>query len=439
MLVSPNGFGNSGLGSVREYSKITFQINDLRNPTDEGVLCRGTERGEPTPVFMPSSGGYHSVLMSFAIGAQHIGDCGVEIFDADRPGERTQIAFAAGPEGCAVPRNSGGHEVIPSINTDKEPEATSQCDGYITPGTEPINDMCTFQWTFQVQKMEEINCQKCVLRWFWRAQHNLPNEEFYDNCVDIDLHIDGRQVSRIGGNRAVIGSGGDDATLPSDSYNVTTAGDGPTDYRQPSGKVPGHSHRVYQLHTSRLAMNAGPVSDKGMSPVEAMVRAIKVLEGKKAAPAVDDQAHGPVAAAAAAPAVRRPILADGDPTDDAAALVPFAPIRGALRAAAARKAKAGNLFITLADAMRRQMATDAIRRNRAAAALKRAGAARKAAAVRGGDEAEHEAGHEEGHEVGATGEAKEAVVVAKANNFFGYLAAMMGSSANRMDGAVKKA
>ncbi|KAJ3216388.1 hypothetical protein HDU67_009523 [Dinochytrium kinnereticum] len=218
MLVSPNGFGASGMGSVRDYYKVSASINDLRNPN--GQLCRGTGRGQATYVNMPSNGGYHSVTVSYSIGAQHIGDCGIEIFDADSPYDRVLVGYAPGPQGCAVPR---GNAVTPYFNTGSYPEASSQCRGYVTPGTEHLNDMCSFQWTFQVQRMDQ-----------------------YENCVDINLSINGNRRNAANLTFANGNAVSDKVIDELIDGSILGAGEGPTDFKRADGKVHPFSAKVYE-------------------------------------------------------------------------------------------------------------------------------------------------------------------------------------------------
>ncbi|KAJ3099532.1 hypothetical protein HDU97_002975 [Phlyctochytrium planicorne] len=256
MIVSPNGFGDSGYGSVREWYKVGYSINDLRNPTYSGSICRGTGRGnDAANVYMQGNGGYHSVTLAFSIGAQHIGECGIEIFDADNPYDRVLVGYAGGYEGCAVAHNSNGNEVTPYISTDKYPSASAQCRGYVTPGTEGINDMCTFQWTFRLQRMDQVRCRKCVMRWFWKATHNAPNYEFYDNCIDINLQING------GNNRAALDNFNvanldsldpkriaEERVMHLLSVNAATS--------KPDFEIRPESAKVFEKHPSALILNS---------------------------------------------------------------------------------------------------------------------------------------------------------------------------------------
>ncbi|KAI8843717.1 hypothetical protein BC829DRAFT_400668 [Chytridium lagenaria] len=201
MLVSPNGFGSSGVGSVRDYYKVNYQINDLRNPTYQGDICRRTGRSSnPTPVYM-SNGGYHSVVLAFSVGFL------MPLTTLVAP----PLPTLAVPNGCTIPR---GNDVVPYINTNSYSGASSQCGGYLAPGTENTNDMCAFQWTFQVQRLNEVNCRNCVMRWWWRATH-LSNPEFYENCVDIRLSADGRNM---GEDSALLRQASGSSASPSNHY-----------------------------------------------------------------------------------------------------------------------------------------------------------------------------------------------------------------------------
>ncbi|KAJ3034146.1 hypothetical protein HDV00_005403 [Rhizophlyctis rosea] len=167
-------------GTVRDIAKISYQIDDLRNPTTSGNFCRGAAKGAVTPISL-KNGQDFTVTIAFSNGAQHVGDCWVYIVDANDQSKSTQIA---GPVQCAIAPTA-------QTTTSKGSGASSQCPGDLPNGL-VTNDMCLNKWTFKVQNADKITCKDCVLRWVWHATHNsVTNPEVYENCADVTVSSSG--------------------------------------------------------------------------------------------------------------------------------------------------------------------------------------------------------------------------------------------------------
>ncbi|KAJ3196707.1 hypothetical protein HK101_008046 [Irineochytrium annulatum] len=101
--VRPHGFIvgvggiNGQIGTTREYSKISYQIDDLRNPVSfpYDSYCRDAGASSPVDMKLANDGGHHTVTFAFDVGAQHTGICKIEVFDPNDPsGTIVQIKYA---------------------------------------------------------------------------------------------------------------------------------------------------------------------------------------------------------------------------------------------------------------------------------------------------------------------------------------------------------
>ncbi|KAJ3412194.1 hypothetical protein HDV05_001104 [Chytridiales sp. JEL 0842] len=182
LLYSPNGFGGPGAGSTRQYERISYFIDSLRNPVIGSNFCRGTSANTKyVPVTVPRTGGFHTITLAYSIDAMHVGPCWVEIID---PVTRKswQIGSVAGPRGCAQ-----FPVAQPGPQTHRRTPASAQCPNRIPRGL-VTDDMCLSQWTFRLKNVDQITCSRCVMRWVWHATHiSTTNPEKYENCVDIIL------------------------------------------------------------------------------------------------------------------------------------------------------------------------------------------------------------------------------------------------------------
>ena len=114
-------------GTVRDYDRVSYQIDSLRNPLVSPSLCRGASPRAPIPIKLSENEDFQ-VTLALSIGAQHVGPCSIEILDADdlsKPG--VQIASAPSDAGCAV-------KPIAQFNTDKASLASNQCPGKVPVG-----------------------------------------------------------------------------------------------------------------------------------------------------------------------------------------------------------------------------------------------------------------------------------------------------------------
>jgi hypothetical protein len=108
-------------GPVRDYSKISFAIDDLRNPSSISIspvpfianspVCRGAAPTGPVAVSL-FNGQAFTVTQAFSLGAEHIGPCQIELFPASDPTQSviitpngTQCAKTKGDAECERPFN----------------------------------------------------------------------------------------------------------------------------------------------------------------------------------------------------------------------------------------------------------------------------------------------------------------------------------------------
>lgn len=205
-LYGPGSLSSGQEGTVRDIGKINYEIDSLRNPNSGGNFCRGAGKGAVTPISL-SSGQDFTVTLALSNGAQHVGDCWVEIVDANDTSKKVQIA---GPVQCALPPVAQG-------DTNKGSGADQQCGGKL-PKNLVTNDMCLNTWTFKPQNVDQIKCKDCILRWTWHATHiSTSNPEKYENCADVTVSI--------GGSSGSGDSGGDDKEQekPSDDQSEPTS------------------------------------------------------------------------------------------------------------------------------------------------------------------------------------------------------------------------
>jgi hypothetical protein len=154
-FVLSHGFIYSVEGNlVRGLSKLNSVIDDLRNP--DATLCRN----EPmVPGALPIDLLQSTLTVKLAISklATHIGNCWVDVLD-----ENNNAIRISPLEKCvySIPES----ECIPVPNS-------------------VTNDMCLQTWTFPLQNVNQLTCKNCVLNWWWRAEHIVPNE-FFNNCID---------------------------------------------------------------------------------------------------------------------------------------------------------------------------------------------------------------------------------------------------------------
>ncbi|KAJ3052617.1 hypothetical protein HK097_005983 [Rhizophlyctis rosea] len=187
-MYGPGSLSSGQEGTVRDIGKINYQIDSLRNPNSAG-FCRGAGKGAVTPISL-SSGEDFTITLALSNGAQHIGDCWVEIVDANDSSNKVQIA---GPVQCALPP-------VAQSNTDKGSGADQQCGGRL-PKNLVTNDMCLNTWTFKPQNVDQIKCKDCILRWIWHATHiSTSNPEVYENCADVTVSTNGSGNSGNNGN-----------------------------------------------------------------------------------------------------------------------------------------------------------------------------------------------------------------------------------------------
>ncbi|KAJ3023857.1 UNVERIFIED_CONTAM: hypothetical protein HDU68_008426 [Siphonaria sp. JEL0065] len=172
-LYGPNGLKDTAtLGSIRNYQKISFQIDDLRSPSGTAVCRNAPVSAQRAPVTLGKSGSTHTVAVAFSIGAMHVGECHVDIIDP-ATNKAVRIGQIDGPNGCA--------------RLGQIPNSPGQCPNGM-PKNLITNDMCAFDWTFTLMNVEQITCTNCILRWGWSATHiSTTNPELYQNCVDIVL------------------------------------------------------------------------------------------------------------------------------------------------------------------------------------------------------------------------------------------------------------
>ncbi|RKP26054.1 hypothetical protein SYNPS1DRAFT_22098 [Syncephalis pseudoplumigaleata] len=129
--VSAHGYMSSP--PIRGNDKISYKIDDIKNPNTGGQICRGEPAGKVTNVG-------HEVTLGFTITAPHVGPCTVYILD-ENLGNSRQIATK---NDCAAPGKVG-------------------------------------PWTITIPS--DISGRK-VIRWYWEAEHVTPHE-FYENCADV--------------------------------------------------------------------------------------------------------------------------------------------------------------------------------------------------------------------------------------------------------------
>ncbi|TPX68478.1 hypothetical protein CcCBS67573_g07154 [Chytriomyces confervae] len=186
-MYGPNGLKDDAtLGAVRNFNRINNGIDALRNKVnDPSIMCNGTPVSKRVDVSFGGNGDSHTIALALSLGAQHIGECHVDLIDP-ATGKVVRIADIPGPNGCAVASN-----LSPSLNTNKASPATSQCPNNI-PKNLVTNDMCAFDWTFKLKNMDQVECTDCILRWGWTAVHTAPIE-IYETCSDI-------RVTKKGGN-----------------------------------------------------------------------------------------------------------------------------------------------------------------------------------------------------------------------------------------------
>ncbi|KAJ3221115.1 hypothetical protein HDU81_010876 [Chytriomyces hyalinus] len=186
-MYGPNGLKDDAtLGAVRNFNRIYNGIDVLRNKVnDPSIMCNGAPVANRVDVAFGGNGDSHTIALALSLGAQHIGECHVDLIDP-ATGKVVRIADIPGPNGCAVASN-----LSPSLNTNKASPATSQCPNNI-PKNLVTNDMCAFDWTFKLKNMDQVECTDCILRWGWTAVHTAPIE-IYETCSDI-------RVIKKGGN-----------------------------------------------------------------------------------------------------------------------------------------------------------------------------------------------------------------------------------------------
>jgi len=182
-LVHPGPLNDALLShGVRNYNSINNNIDSLREPST--VFCRNAERG-PTTKIQLVNGQEFSVTQAFSIGAYHIGECTVEIFD--QKNHSNIIEIAGDDTQCArTPVAQFNHITITT--------ATNLCPNNI-PTNLITNDMCLNEWTFIVKNADKITCTDCVLRWTWVGRHISP-PDFYENCADVQITSSIKVVSK---------------------------------------------------------------------------------------------------------------------------------------------------------------------------------------------------------------------------------------------------
>jgi len=126
----------------RGIEKVTYQIDDLRNPNARG-LCRGEAEGKVTTV---APGG--SITLQIIASAPHTGPCEVTLLDYPSLGNPVQVASKYD---CAAP-------------------------GKVAP------------WTIQLPA--GVSGRK-VLRWYWEGRHIANPGEPYEQCVDLMIGAGG--------------------------------------------------------------------------------------------------------------------------------------------------------------------------------------------------------------------------------------------------------
>ncbi|RKP25328.1 hypothetical protein SYNPS1DRAFT_28936 [Syncephalis pseudoplumigaleata] len=121
----------------RGIEKMSYQIDDIKNPNTKGIC-----RGETKPGKINKLSG--SVTLKFNIFANHIGPCTVSILDENM----SELATIATKDGCAASKPAPPWTVnIPAKFTGRK-----------------------------------------ILRWHWKATHlGEGNAEHFEQCADIDL------------------------------------------------------------------------------------------------------------------------------------------------------------------------------------------------------------------------------------------------------------
>jgi hypothetical protein len=143
---------------VRGLSKLNSVIDDLRNP--DATQCRN-EPVTINPMAIDLTQSTLTVKLAISKLATHIGNCWINILDENNNSIRVSplekcVYFIPDSECIPVPNSS-------------------------------TNDMCLQTWTFPLQNIDQLTCNKCVLNWWWRAEHIVPNEIF-NNCIDFTLN-----------------------------------------------------------------------------------------------------------------------------------------------------------------------------------------------------------------------------------------------------------
>ena len=138
---------------VRGLSKLNSVIDDLRNP--DANLCRNEPPEPGNPIDLTQS--KLTVKLAISKLATHIGNCWIDVLD-----ENNNAIRISPLEKCVY--HIPDSECIPVPNS-------------------VTNDMCLQTWTFTLQNVNQLSCKKCVLNWWWRAEHIVPNELF-NNCID---------------------------------------------------------------------------------------------------------------------------------------------------------------------------------------------------------------------------------------------------------------
>lgn len=159
-IASAHGF--MSFPTPRDYQEISFAIDNLRNPNVAGTFCRGKlpEDNDRTPLSIVP-GESLTVQLAISVGAEHVGYCGLELYDTNNV---LQGVLAENVIGCAS-------------------TVQAQCE---RPSGLVTGDMCIVPMTVQIPDNLDINIDRGFIRWTWVAQHVTPNES-YEVCADIIL------------------------------------------------------------------------------------------------------------------------------------------------------------------------------------------------------------------------------------------------------------
>lgn len=167
-IVNGHGFmlspTSQNIGSVRDISKMNYQIDSLRNPTL--VDCNTLPKSSLVSVSLVKNKKY-TVTLAISVSAQHVGPCELHIIDPDTSDD----VIIAKNENCV------------SSGTIFESTSDPNCeipDGLVT------NDMCVVKWSFCPSNLDKITCTECIMKWVWTAKHMEPYEHF-ETCVDVLL------------------------------------------------------------------------------------------------------------------------------------------------------------------------------------------------------------------------------------------------------------